>query len=41
MTVAAASEMKNLAQDRNISGIEGDEGLLWYSDHSGVIGAPA
>ena len=27
--------------DGLLSGIEGDEGLLWYSDHSGVIGAPA
>ena len=27
--------------DGHFSGITGDEWLLWYSVHSGVIGAPA
>ena len=27
--------------DGRLSGITGDVGLLWYSVHSGVIGAPA
>ena len=26
--------------DGRLSGITGDKGLLWYSVHSGVIGAP-